>query len=223
MFPIDARPGIGLRAVISPRTIGDISMRHVKIRVAVVGALVLAALGAVTLGVHASEPSSSTVTVPGKVGQTATVSWHGTAPATSVHANDCNTVALGLEDQHLLDIAAPRRGYDSYDAKFTFKITWTPVGVTGGPEGVSSSDLVLTVNQQGGADAGDTEGTEVGSSDNVTPTTGAADETVVAYNLASASYDVLVCGFTNVSGQPYDATVTVETVPRFAGAGVASA
>jgi hypothetical protein len=34
---------------------------------------------------------------------------------------------------------------------------------------------------------------------------------------------VLVCGFTNVSGQPYDATVTVETVPKFAGAGVASA
>jgi hypothetical protein len=198
-------------------------MRKVKPRVAAVTALVIAAVGAVTLQVGASEPSSSAVAVPGKVGQTTTVSWHGTAPASSVHASDCNAVAVGTEDQHLVDVTAPRRGYDGYDAKFTFKITWTPVGVTGGPEGISSSDLVLTVNQNGGADAGDTQGSEVGSSDNVTPTSGTADETVVAYNLATGPYQVLVCGFTNVAGQPYDATLTVETTPKFQGAGVASA
>ena len=132
------------------------------------------------------------VTVPGKVGETTTVSWHGTAPATSVHANNCNVVSVGTEDQHQIDVTSPRRGYASYDARFTFRITWTPVGVTGLPQGVSSSDLVLTVNQSGGADPGDTDGSEIGSSENVTPETGPADESVVAYNLATASYQVLV-------------------------------
>ena len=50
--------------------------------------LVLAALAAFAVGaVHggAATPSTQSVTVPGKAGQTATVTWTGTIPAVSAH------------------------------------------------------------------------------------------------------------------------------------------
>src|SRR4051812_9471798 len=175
-------------------------MRQVNARVAIVAALALVTVGAVALESGASDPASSSIAVPRTVGQTQTVSWTGTVPAGSVHNSDCNSVQVGTEDTHTIDVQAP--SYSKFDAKFAFQITWDarpalPSGI------VNPSDLVLTVDQPGGADAGDTETAEVGSSDGPTPDSGTATETVVAHNLGSGTYTVLVCGFTNTEAQPY--------------------
>jgi hypothetical protein len=146
------------------------------------------------------------VIVPSKVGSTVTVAWDGTIPAASVHpANTCNTVDVqsDLED---IAVTLPRRGYDRFDATFTFQISWTPSNPTGDE---TASDEILTVNAPDNADEGDTAATELGSSDG-----GDTKETVVAHNLGPGTYHVLACGFVNATAQPYHGTLTVETVPK---------
>src|SRR3954462_8688065 len=124
-------------------------MRQVKGRLAIVAAFVLVTMGAVALESGASDPASSSITVPRTVGQTQTVSWTGTVPAGSVHNSSCNAVQVGTEDTHTVDVQAP--SYSKFDARFTFQITGdAPPPLPGGV--FNPSDLVLTVNEPGGAD-----------------------------------------------------------------------
>src|SRR5256885_16997638 len=142
--------------------------------VAVVTALAAVAVGALHGG--AATPQTQSVAVPGKVGQTASVAWSGTIPAASPHpTSDCNGAGVGSDDEGLT-VTVPRKGYDKFDAVFTFQINWTPSNPSGGE---SLNDEVLTVNSADNADPGDTKGSEVGSSDG-----GTTQETVIAHNLA---------------------------------------
>src|SRR5947208_2415553 len=185
-------------------------------RVAVIG--VLTALAVVAIGVmhgSAATPQTQSVAVPSKAGQTVTVSWSGTIPAASPHpTNTCNGPGVGSDDEGIT-VTVPRKGYDRFDAVFTFQITWTPSNPTGDE---SLNDEVLTVNSADNADPGDTNGSEVGSSDG-----GTTQETVIAHNLAPGTYHALACGFVNSTPQPYQGTLTVQTVARAASKSLPSA
>src|SRR4029077_8972720 len=110
---------------------------------------------------QASSPSSSTVTVPGTVGQTVTDTWTGTIPAGSNATSDCGPFAgTAVVDQHLVTVNVPAGTYNAVQANFTYNITW---------DGASGNDEILTVL--------DPDGNEVGSSD-----TGQPSETVRASN-----------------------------------------
>src|SRR4051812_30754512 len=185
-------------------------------RAAVIG--VLTAVAVVAIGVmhgSAATPQTQSIAVPSKAGQTVTVSWSGTIPAVSPHpTNTCNGPGVGSDDEGLT-VTLPRKGYDRFDAVFTFQINWTPSNPSGDE---SLSDEVLTVNSADNADPGDTKGSEVGSSDG-----GTTQETVVAHNLAPGTYHALACGFVNSTPQDYSGTLTVQTVPRAATQSLTSA
>src|SRR3954468_7296378 len=154
----------------------------------------------------ASTPTSDSVTVPDKAGQTVQVTWSGTIPAASVHpTNTCNGAGVG-QDDHMIALTIPRKGYATVGATFTFRISWTP---SSGAE--DTNDEILTVNSPDNGDGGDTESVEVDSSDGSDTT-----ETVVAHNLPAGGYHVLACGFNNTTPQPYTGTLTVETTPAAA-------
>jgi hypothetical protein len=174
-------------------------------------AIALAVSAAVAIGaLHggAATPSTQSVAVPDKSGQTVSIAWSGTIPAASPHpTSDCNGAGVGQDDEGIT-VATPRKGYDKFDATFTFKITWTPSNPTGSEQ---YNDEVLTVNSADNQDAGDTASSEVASSDG-----GATTETVVTHNLAPGTYHALACGFVNSTAQPYQGSLTVETIPKSA-------
>ena len=177
-----------------------------------VAALATAALGALHGG--AATPTTQGVTVPAKIGQSVSVSWTGTIPVASAHpTNDCNAAGVG-SDQADVAVTIPRKGYDRFDAVFTFQIAWTPSNPTGQE---TLNDEILTVNSSSGQDPADTTGRELGSSDGSD-----TKETVVAHNLAPGTYHVLACGFVNSTPQPYNGTLTVQTVARAATASLKS-
>jgi hypothetical protein len=174
---------------------------------------VACALGAIKVG--ASTPPASAVTVPSAPGEATPVTWEGDISAANVHAtSDCNDPGTGAADQHTIDISVPATGYTGIETEFTFTITWTPSGLTADN---NSNDEILTVNAPGGTDPGDTTGAEVGSSD-----TSSSTETVVAYNLAPGTYQVLACGYNNTTPQHYTGSLTVKTTASAAGGGEAS-
>jgi hypothetical protein len=169
-------------------------------------------IGALTGG--AATPSTQSVTVPSKAGQTTSVTWTGTIPAAAAHpTSDCNDAGVGV-DQEDIAVTIPKKGYGKFDAVFTFQISWTPSNPLGDED---INDEVLTVDSPDNQDAGDTLGPEVGSSD-----TSDTKETVVAHDLAPGTYHVLACGFVNSTPQPYQGTLTVQTVPKSVSAPVAS-
>jgi hypothetical protein len=173
---------------------------------AVLAAVVAVALGAMHGG--AATPATQSVNVPNKAGQTATIAWTGTIPAASPHpTSDCNGAGVGNDDEGIT-VTIPRKGYDKFDATFTFAINWTPSNPTGQE---TLNDEVLTVNSADGQDPADTTSSEVGSSDG-----SATTETVIAHNLAPGTYHVLACGYVNSTPQPYQGTLTVATVARSA-------
>src|SRR5258705_8307275 len=182
--------------------------------IAAVAAVVVAvALGAMHGG--AATPGTQSVTVPNKAGQSISVAWTGTIPAVSPHpTSDCNCAGVGNDDEGIA-VTIPRKGYDRFDATFTFAITWTPSNPTGQE---TLTDEVLTVNSAAGQDAADTAGSEIGSSDG-----SATKETVIARNLGPGTYHVLACGYVNSTPQPYQGSLTVETVARSASASLKSA
>jgi len=175
-------------------------MRLSSLRVATVLALVAAAVGAVAIDTGASTPPSDSVAVPAAPGST-TVTWTGQIPIGDHPTSDCNDPGVGTSDTHAISIAVPATGYSNMSATFTFQITWSPSGPTGDN---TSNDEILTVNAPGGADPADTTGPEVGSSDGSSTT-----ETVIAHNLAPGTYQVLACGFQNVTPQDYTGTLTI--------------
>jgi len=161
----------------------------------VFAAFVLCSIGA-SLGIFswASTPATDSITVPSTIGQTVTVTWTGTIPPSSNPASNCVTVAgTPLSDQHVSTVIVPAGVYSTLAAKFTFKITWTPV------VNINSSDEILTVIAP--------DSSIVGSSDG-----GSANETVAATNLAAGSYKIVACGFANAQPQPYTGTLTIATV-----------
>jgi hypothetical protein len=161
---------------------------------------VACALGALKIG--ASTPSSDTVAVPA-AGQSTTVTWTGTIPVGANPTSDCDGSVVAASDEHSVSISVPATGYSGITSTFTFQITWHPSGIT---HDNNSNDEILTVNGPNGADPGDTQGAEVGSSDG-----GSSTETVIAHNLAPGTYQVLACGFENTSPQDYTGTLTVAT------------
>jgi hypothetical protein len=185
-----------------------ISRRRRATAVLVVVAAAVVAVGFGALHGGAATPSTQSVTVPSKGGQTVNLAWTGTIPAASPHpTNDCNGAGVGNDDEGIT-VTVPRKGYDRFDATFTFAINWTPSNPTGAED---LNDEVLTVNSADGQDPADTASSEVGSSDGGTTT-----ETVIAHNLGPGTYHVLACGFVNSTPQPYQGTLTVATVERSA-------
>jgi hypothetical protein len=184
------------------------------VRIAAGPVLIAAVVAFAAVRSEGSSPPSDSVTVPTKAGETVAVHWSGTIPAASAHpANTCNGPGTPGEDDHTVDLTAPTRGYDRITATFTFQIAWTPAS---GRE--DTNDEILTVNRPGGADEGDTESSELGSSDGSDTT-----ETVVAHNLGSGGYAVIACGFANSTPQPYTGTLTVTTEAASAEGSLASA
>src|SRR5436309_12940032 len=101
-------------------------------RAAVIG--VVASVAVVAIGVMhggAATPQTQSVAVPAKAGQTVSLTWSGTIPAASPHpTSDCNGAGVGSDDEGIT-VTVPRKGYDRFDAVFTFQITWTPSNPTG--------------------------------------------------------------------------------------------
>src|SRR3954453_14188082 len=184
-------------------------------RAAVIGVVTALAVAIGVMHGGAATPQTQSIAVPAKAGQTVTVSWSGTIPAASPHpTNTCNGPGAGSDDEGLA-VTVPRKGYDRFDAVFTFQINWTPSNPSGDE---SLNDEVLTVNSADNADPGDTAGSEVGSSDG-----GTTQETVIAHNLAPGTYHALACGFVNSTPQPYQGKLTIEPVARSATASLKSA
>src|SRR5256886_5436285 len=158
-------------------------------------AFVLCSIGA-SLGIFswASTPATDSITVPSTIGQTVTVTWTGTIPPGSNPASSCVTVAdTPLSDQHVSTVIVPAGVYSTLAAKFTFKITWTPV------VNINSSDEILTVIAP--------DSSIVGSSDG-----GITNETVAATNLAAGAHQNVACGFANAQPQPCTGPLTHRTV-----------
>src|SRR4051794_21574614 len=184
-------------------------------RLVAVGTVAGAAFAAAALSIGASTPSTQSVAVPAKAGQTLQLSWTGTIPPASAHpTNDCNGAGVGNDDEGIT-VTLPRKGYDRIDATFTFKISWAPSNPSGDE---TLNDEVLTVNSADQQDPGDTTASELGSSDGST-----TEEVVVAHNLAPGTYHALACGFVNSTPQPYQGTLTVETTAKQASTSLPSA
>jgi PKD repeat protein len=139
----------------------------------------------------ASDPPTSSITVPSTTGQTVTVQWTGSIPPLVNGTSDCTNLAdTPAADQHNPTINVPTGLYNSVNAKFTFNISW---------ENSAGNDEVLTVLNP--------DGSTLDSSDGGDPS-----ETVTGNNLPAGTYKVIACGF--ISGpapQSYVGTLTIDT------------
>ncbi|MBC7679819.1 MAG: exo-alpha-sialidase, partial [Pseudorhodobacter sp.] len=133
----------------------------------------------------ASDPQSSTLTVPGSPGKTVSAAYTGTAPAGVLGAAGGCTEANS--DAHAVALKVPAGGPT---ATLTFAVEWDPAG--------ADNDLVLTVL--------DPAGKQAGSSDS-----GAPAETVTVTDLKTGTYTALLCGFVNETPQPYAGVATITT------------
>src|SRR5918999_635912 len=120
----------------------------------------------------ASNPATSTLTVPTTAGQTVSAEWEGTIPSGANPTSNCSGFEA-VSDQHAVTInVAPGTYSSTLEATFTFTITWAD----------ATHDEILTVL--------DPQGEEVDSSDG-----GSNVETVTANNLPPGNYTVLACAF----------------------------
>src|SRR5688500_13492053 len=107
--------------------------------VAVIAVAALIARSSLLRTAEASSPATSNITVPSTVGQTVSVTWTGTIPPGSSPNNNCVALAdTPAADQHVSTVALPAGIYNALGAKFSFKITWTPV------VNINTSDEILT-------------------------------------------------------------------------------
>jgi hypothetical protein len=135
----------------------------------------------------ASDPESSSLTVPTGTGQKASVTYTGNvAPDATGAAVGCSTAN---SDTHALELTVPPGALEGVAASLTFTVEWSPV---------AGNDLILEVQ--------DGDGNELGSSDGGSPS-----ETVTLTELATGTYTALVCGFANATPQDYEGTITVAT------------
>jgi uncharacterized repeat protein (TIGR01451 family) len=151
-------------------------------------------------GVPASNPSSSTVTVPTTAGQMVTDGWTGTIPQGANPTSDCSGIPALLVDEHDVTINVPAGAYDAVDATFKFTSSWADAG----------NDEILTVLAP--------NGDEVGSSDG-----GSNIEAVTASNLAPGQYKVLACAFLATASVTYDGKLEITTTQHVADPTVPSA
>src|SRR4051812_10232945 len=85
----------------------------------------------------ASDPPTSSITVPASSNQTVSVTWTGTIPPMVDGASDCaNFADTPLVDQHVPTIVVPTGVYDHVKARFTFNIKW---------DADAGNDEILTV------------------------------------------------------------------------------
>jgi hypothetical protein len=138
----------------------------------------------------ASDPASQSVAAPTAPGAV-TVTWTGTIPPGTAPTSSCNAATPG--DDHTIDLQIPTGFYDTATSSATFTISWT--------DATGANDEVLTVNGP--------DGTEVGSSDG-----SGTSEVVNATDLENGSYDVIACGFTDVTPQAYTGQLTFSTSAR---------
>jgi hypothetical protein len=143
--------------------------------------------------VAASDPPSSSITVPAATGQSVSVTWSGTVPVGANPNSDCTQSAADQIDEHSLAVTVPEGAYSSLKAVFTFRMTWTPP-----TPNATANDLILTLVAPNGLG--------IASADS----SGAA-ETLAVENLLPGTYKVLACGFANATAQPYSSTLTVQT------------
>jgi hypothetical protein len=169
------------------------SLRSVFVAIccSLIGAIVIPlALFRLLSTVEASNPATSSITVPSTTGQKVVINWTGSIPPLVNGTSDCSKLAdTPAVDQHVSTISVPTGVYNSLNAKFTFNITWPN----------ADNDEILTVIKP--------DGTAFPSSDGGTPS-----ETVVANNVSPGAYKIVACGF--LSGpdpQPYSGTLTIET------------
>ncbi|MEY2578499.1 MAG: hypothetical protein QOI49_1323, partial [Verrucomicrobiota bacterium] len=139
----------------------------------------------------ASNPATSSITVPGSAGQKVEVTWTGDIPALVNGTSDCTNFAdTPAADQHVSTVNVPAGLYNSVNAKFTFRIEWDPA---------AGNDEVLTVLNP--------DGTTLAKSDGGDP-----HEEITATNLAAGAYKIIACGF--ISGptpQSYIGKLTIDT------------
>ncbi len=177
--------------------------RRVPLALTSVTALVLAVIALPTSPSAASDPQSSTLTVPSTPKQTVSSPFTGTAPPGAIATSACPTGAP-VSDEHTLELTAPAGVYDAVTASIRFQVKWTPV-----TPGVGN-DLILTVLDEAGSEIGNSDG-------------GSPEETVTLTDLESGTYTVLVCGFASAQPQPYDGLISVTTAVKGpAGGGTAA-
>jgi PKD repeat protein len=139
----------------------------------------------------ASNPPTSSITVPGSAGQKVEVTWSGEIPPLVNGTSDCTNFAdTPLADQHVSTVNVPANVYNAVNAKFTFHIEW---------DANAGNDEILTVLKP--------DGTTLESSDTSNPA-----EEVTALNLPAGAYKIIACGFTSApTAQAYVGRLTIDT------------
>lgn len=161
-----------------------------SVRIAGLILLLVSALAAPVATAGASEPASSTLTVPDGTGTQASVAWEGTVQPGANPASECALPTDALsQDSHELTVEVPG---DTSGRTWEVGITiaWEPAA--------ASSDLILTVF--------DEEGQVVANQDGGEPA-----ESVVVQELGPGTFTVVACPFANEVPQPYTATATATT------------
>src|SRR4051812_21653552 len=167
--------------IFTPRILGAVGLFSIATLLAIVS-------------MEASDPATSTITVPAQPNQKLSITWTGTIPPGVNGTSDCTNVAdTPLSDEHKPTIVVPAGVYiTNPHTKFTFNIKW---------DDTDGNDEVLTVLRPNGS--------EVASSDGGDPS-----ETVTAENLDPGEYKVVACGFiSGPSPQNYTGTLTIDTTP----------
>ena len=154
-------------------------------------AIALASASALTLALtasqsFASDPASSTLTIPTAAGASVTAAYTGTAPAGTMPTSECPAGAP-TSDPHDLVL----QGGAGAVASVEFKVTWEPV---------ANNDLILTVV--------DADGNVLGSADGGSPA-----ETVTLTDLKPGTYTAITCAFVGPAPQPYNGTIKVTKLP----------
>src|SRR5256885_2819081 len=139
----------------------------------------------------ASNPATSSITVPASAGQKVVVTWTGDIPALVNGTSDCTNLAdTPAADQHVSTVNVPANLYNSLNAKFTFRIEW---------DDSAGNDEILTVLNP--------DGTTLDSSDGGDP-----HEEITATNLPAGAYKIIACGFiSGPSPQSYVGKLTIDT------------
>jgi PKD repeat protein len=139
----------------------------------------------------ASNPATSSATVPGSAGQKVVVTWTGDIPPLANGTSDCTNLAdTPAVDQHVSTINVPAGLYNSVNAKFTFSIEWD--------EAAGNDEIITVLNP---------DGSTLDSSD-----TGNPKEEITALNLPAGAYKIIACGF--ISGptpQSYVGKLVIDT------------
>ena len=162
----------------------------------VLAAVALLGFGALLAVVSvASDPATSTITVPTTPNQKVTITWTGSIPPGVNGTSNCTNLAdTPFSDEHKPTINVPAGAYiTNPHTKFSFRIEW---------DGADGNDEILTVLKPNGATLDSSDG-------------GDPHEEVDAENLDPGEYKVVACGFiSGPSPQNYTGRLTIDTTPQ---------